>query len=174
MRRLMLLRHTKSDWPQGAADRGRPLSERGREVAPLMGAYLARHALLPDRILVSPSRRTLETWELASRPLSRPREPVVDERIYEASADLLLDLLRDQPETCHLLLVVGHNPGLQDLALRLVATGDADARRRLAEKYPTGGLTVIDFAVDDWSAVHPRSGRLDQFVVPKMLDAPAD
>ncbi|BBF91830.1 SixA phosphatase family protein [Blastochloris tepida] len=174
MRRLMLLRHTKSDWPQGAADRGRPLNERGREVAPLMGAYLARHALLPDRILVSPSRRTLETWELASRPLSPACEPVIDERIYEASADLLLDMLRDQPETCHQLLVVGHNPGLQDLALRLVATGDADARRRLAEKYPTGGLTVIDFAVDDWSAVHPRSGRLDRFVVPKMLDAPAD
>ncbi|KAA5602774.1 SixA phosphatase family protein [Blastochloris sulfoviridis] len=174
MRRLMLLRHTKSDWPQGAADRGRPLNERGREVAPLMGAYLARHALLPDRILVSPTRRTLETLELASRPLPLTCEPVVDERIYEASADHLLDLLRRQPDTCHQLLVVGHNPGLQDLALRLIATGDADARRRLAEKYPTGGLTVIDFAVDDWSAVHPRSGRLDRFVVPKMLDAPAD
>ncbi|ALK08774.1 SixA phosphatase family protein [Blastochloris viridis] len=174
MRRLMLLRHTKSDWSQTTADRGRPLNDRGRVAAPLMGAYLAHHALVPDRAVVSPARRTLETWELASKPLAGLIEPVVDERIYEASADSLLCVVRDQPEHCHLLLLVGHNPGLQDLALRMIATGDAEARRRLAEKYPTGGLTVIDFAVDDWSVVHPRSGRLDRFVVPKMLDAPAD
>ena len=99
---------------------------------------------------------------------------MIDDRIYEASAEDLIGVLREQPDTCHLLLLVGHNPGLQELALQLIATGDAEARRRLAEKYPTAGLTVIDFAVDDWSVVHPRSGRLDRFVVPKMLDAPAD
>jgi phosphohistidine phosphatase len=175
MRRLMLLRHAKSDWSQTTADRGRPLNDRGRAVAPLMGAYLAHHALLPDRVVVSPARRTLETWELAARPLAgSAAAPVVEERIYEASAETLLGVVRALPEACHLVLVVGHNPGMQELALQLIATGDADARRRLAEKYPTGGLTVIDFAVDDWAVVHPRSGRLDRFVVPKMLDAPAD
>jgi phosphohistidine phosphatase len=176
MRRLMLLRHAKSDWSHATADRNRPLNDRGRAVAPQMGAYLAHHALVPDRVVVSPARRAQETWDLAAKPLGKAASlaPALDDRIYEASAESLITILREQPETCHLLLLVGHNPGLQELALQLVATGDAEARRRLADKYPTAGLTVIDFAVDDWSVVHPRSGRLDRFVVPKMLDAPAD
>lgn len=158
------------------ADRSRPLNDRGRAAAPQMGAYLAHHALIPDRVVLSPARRTQETWELAAKCLggAAAAGPALDERIYEASAESLISVLREQPEACHLLMLVGHNPGLQELALQLVATGDADARRRLAEKYPTAGLTVIDFAVDDWAVVHPRSGRLDRFVIPKMLDAPAD
>jgi phosphohistidine phosphatase len=176
MRRLMLLRHAKSDWSNATADRSRPLNDRGRAIAPQMGAYLAHHALVPDRVVVSPARRARETWELAAKSFggAAALEPALDERIYEASAEDLFSVVRAQPDSCHLLLLVGHNPGLQELALQLIATGEADARRRLAEKYPTAGLTVIDFAVDDWRVVHPRSGRLDRFVVPKMLDAPAD
>ena len=111
---------------------------------------------------------------IAARPLPDSPDPVVEERLYDASAHALLDLLREQPDTCHLVLLVGHNPSLQDLALHLVATGEAEARQRLLEKYPTGGLTVIDFAIDAWSDVHPLSGRLDRFVVPRMLGTVAD
>ena len=174
MRRLMLLRHAKSDWPSGVIDRGRPLAERGRRAAPLMGAYIARHALQPDRVLVSPARRSQETWELAARPLSDSPDPMVEERLYDASTNAMLDVVREQPDSCHLLLLVGHNPSLQDFALHLIATGEAEARQRVFEKYPTGGLTVIDFAIDSWNDLRPLSGRLDRFVVPRMLGSVAD
>lgn len=174
MRRLMLLRHTKSDWTDGAEDRERPLGPRGRQAAPLMGAYLAHHGLVPDRVLVSPARRTRETWDLAAAAFGTELPVAIDERIYMASTGRLFDIVREQPADAHVLLVVGHNPGLQDLALELVATGEGDARERLGEKFPTGGLAVIDFAIDDWRDVHPLGGRLDRFVGPRMLGAGAD
>jgi len=74
----------------------------------------------------------------------------------------------------HTLLVVGHNPGLQDLATMLIASGDVEARQRLKEKFPTSGLVVIDFALDDWSRVHAHAGRLDHFISPRSLAAATD
>jgi phosphohistidine phosphatase len=174
MRRLLLLRHTKSDWPAGIADRERPLNARGRDAAPLVGAYLARHGLTPDRVVVSPARRARETLDLAADAFATDPTTEIDERIYEAAASELLAVVREQPDGAHSVLLVGHNPGFQDLALALVASGEADARRRLAEKFPTGGLAVIDFAVDAWHEVHPRAGRLDRFVAPRTLGGGAD
>ena len=83
--------------------------------------------------------------------------------------------LKDQTKRdVHILLVVGHNPGLRDLAELLIASGDVDARQRLLEKFPTAGLAVIDFPVDDWGKLHPKSGRLDRFVAPRRLDMATD
>ena len=79
-------------------------------------------------------------------------------------------IIKDAPAAAHTLLVVGHNPGLQELALMLVASGDIDARERLREKLPTCGLVIIDFAFDDWGKLHPQSGRLERFVSPKSLE----
>jgi phosphohistidine phosphatase len=76
----------------------------------------------------------------------------------------------DVPDTAHTVLVVGHNPGLHELALMLVASGDVDARESLREKLPTSGLVIIDFAFDQWDKLHPRSGRLERFVTPKSLN----
>lgn len=174
MRRLLLLRHAKSDWATATADRERPLAARGRAAAPLMGGYLARHALAPDRVLVSPARRTRETWDLAAGALPGDRPRVVEDRIYEAGTGLLFDLVLEQPDDAHSVLIVGHNPGLHDLALELVASGDSEARERLGEKFPTGALAVIDFAIDAWADIHLLSGRLDRFIVPKMLGLRAD
>ena len=74
----------------------------------------------------------------------------------------------------HSLLLVGHNPGLAELAALLIASGDVEARQRLIEKFPTAGLAVIDFALDDWGKLHPRGGRLDRFVVPRTLETETD
>jgi phosphohistidine phosphatase len=76
-----------------------------------------------------------------------------------------------QARNAHSLLVIGHNPGLQDIAVQLIATGDVEARERVTEKLPTSGLVVIDFSIDDWSRLHPRSGRLEHFVTPRLLAA---
>ena len=171
MRRLMLLRHAKSDWAApGARDRDRPLSARGRESAPKMGAYMARHALVPDLIVASPAARVSETLDHllpAFRQLPKIR---YDERLYETSADALLEVIKKTPKAVHSLLLVGHNPGLAEFASLLMAAGDVEARQRLIEKFPTAALAVIDFPLDDWGKLHPKAGRLDRFVVPRTLD----
>jgi phosphohistidine phosphatase len=95
-------------------------------------------------------------------------------RIYEAKPAALLDLIRATPDDVRSLLIVGHNPTLQALALELVGSGDVEARRRLAEKLPTAALVVIDFAGNGWSEVHRQGGRLDRFVTPATLVAIPD
>ncbi len=169
----MLLRHAKSDWPDGVSDIDRPLAPRGREAAPRMGAYMAAEGLLPDRVLVSPARRARETFSLVAPSLggAPSRE---EPRIYEAPASRLLQVAREGEAEARALLLVGHNPGFEDLARRLVGHGDRYAFARLSAKYPTAGLAVIDFAVEAWSELAPGGGRLDRFVTPGTLGAPED
>jgi phosphohistidine phosphatase len=175
MRRLMLMRHAKSDWSVGGQrDRDRALAARGREAAPLIGAYMAHHGLRPDKVLVSTARRARETWELAASAFGKDIDVSYDDRLYEANPKALLIPLRETSASAHSLLVVGHNPGIQELASLLMASGDIDARQRLLEKFPTAALAVIDFPLDSWSALAPHSGRLDRFVTPRALHAETD
>lgn len=175
MRRLLLLRHAKSDWSEpGASDHERPLNRRGRDAAPRIGAYVRRHRLTPDGVLCSTARRTRDTWALVAAEITNAPAATYVERIYEATPRTLLDLLRSAEPGGDSLLVIGHNPGLHELATQLIASGDLDDRERLREKLPTGGLVVIDFAIADWSKLHARSGRLERFVVPRMLEAATD
>jgi phosphohistidine phosphatase len=175
MRRLMLLRHAKSDWAKpGLRDHDRPLNPRGRESAPKMGAYMVRHALVPDLIVASTAKRVTETLDHLLPAFDRPPKMVSEPRLYDAGANALLGILKEAPRTAHSLLLVGHNPGMAELASLLIASGDVDARQRLIEKFPTAGLAVIDFAVDEWARLHPRGGRLDRFVVPRTLETSTD
>lgn len=170
MRRLMLLRHAKSDWSlSGQRDHDRTLSARGRAAAPRIGAYLAQHALIPDCVLISTARRTRETWKLVSASLSTRPQTHFDERIYEAEPGDILDAIRDTSAACQSLLVIGHNPGLQDLALMLVRDGHQGDLDRMTEKFPTAGLAIIDIPIDDWAGLQPRSGRLASFITPRDL-----
>jgi phosphohistidine phosphatase len=172
MRRLMLLRHAKSDWSApGMRDQDRLLSARGREAAPKMGRYMARHGLVPDLIIASPAMRVTETLALVLPAFAKQPKATPDSRIYETDAEELLRVVKEVPRAVHSLLLVGHNPSLADLASLLTASGDVDTRQRLIEKFPTAALAVFDFALDDWSRIHPRSGRLDRFVLPKALDS---
>jgi phosphohistidine phosphatase len=168
MHRLILLRHGKSSWPDGTRDLDRPLARRGREASPRVGAYLASEQLIPDLALVSPARRTQETWALVE-PHVGDVAVRTEPRIYEAPAERLLEVVRESDADTATLLMVGHNPGLADLLRLLVSDGDPLAYTKAMKKYPTAGLAVIDFATATWRELSPRSGRLDRFVTPKSL-----
>lgn len=170
MRRLILFRHAKSAYPSGTDDHDRPLDERGRRDAPAMGAYLAREALLPDLVLVSSAARTQETFSLAG-PALGVVETRSEPRIYEAPAERLLGVVRETRDTVRTLMLVGHNPGMEDLAAALVGFGDRYAFARLQQKFPTAGVAVIDLDAERWTDVVPKQGRLDRFVTPKGLAA---
>jgi len=172
MLRLMLLRHAKSDWSSsGMPDTARPLTERGEAAARLMGGYMARHALIPERVLCSPARRTRETWAGIATQWPPDVEIVFDEGLYATTPQSILSIVRAQDNATRTLLMIGHNPGLQETAELLIASGDVELRERLREKFPTAALAVIDFAVDKWSRVHDRSGRLDRYITPRSIAA---
>ena len=172
MRRLLLFRHSKSERPEpGGRDHARTLTERGRSDAETIGTYMARHALVPDRVLVSTVARAQETWKhlaTAFRPAPAARS---EQRLYNATPQAILDLHKDMPAAAGSVLVIGHNPGLQELAVMLIASSDIEACESLREKFPTSGLAIIDFAFDEWSKLHPHAGRLERFVSPKSLAA---
>jgi phosphohistidine phosphatase len=174
MRRLLLLRHAKTERPEpGERDRDRRLTKRGRDDAPLIGAYMARHGLVPDLALVSPATRAEETWALVAKTLPTAPKVMEEEGIYNAGRDKLIGIIR-KARDAHVLLVVGHNPGLHELAVSLIASGDVEARERVNEKLPTSGLVVIDLAFDDWSRLHPNAGRIERFVSPRLIEEATD
>ena len=171
VRRLMLLRHGKALKSEpGERDFDRGLAARGMTDSEKLGAFLTRHKLLPDRVLVSPAVRSRDTWARAALACPEAPAPVHDPRLYDAKAETILDLIKEAGIAAK-VLIVGHNPGLHELAVLLIASGDVEIRERLQENLPTAGLVVIDFAVDGWDKVHPRSGRLELFVEPRSLDA---
>jgi phosphohistidine phosphatase len=165
MFRLMIFRHAKAV-PHGAApDLERALAPRGLEAAAEMGEMMAAEHLLPDLALVSPALRTRQTWEQAAKAL--PGVPVRSEAgLYDAPSRQILQLVQAVPASVKCLVVVGHNPGLADLAQLLVGHGDRYAFARMRAKYVTGALSVIDFAVEKWAEVAPGGGRLDRYVTP--------
>jgi len=171
MRRLMLLRHAKTERAEpGEPDRDRKLTKRGRADAPVIGGYMARHGLIPELAVVSPARRAQETWTLLAAVFAKPPRVVADERVYNADPDKLIGVIAET-RGARSLLLVGHNPGLHELAVQLIAAGDVEARERVAEKLPTSGLVVIDLAFNDWSLLHPQAGRLERFVSPRLIAA---
>lgn len=170
MRRLMLLRHAKSGWPEGITDAERPLEERGRRSAPEIGKFLASQKLIPDLVLVSGAARTRQTWELIAPAFGQELDIRFEAALYGAGADAILEFARRTPQTILTLLIVGHNPGLENLARAFAQSGDADAIRRIKKKYPTTGLAVIELPIDDWTKAAPPAGRLEMFVTPKSLE----
>jgi phosphohistidine phosphatase len=173
--RLLIFRHAKAEkGAPGMRDRDRPLDARGVKDASRMGAYMARHALIPDRALVSPARRTQETWNLLASAFSAATPVHHEDRLYGATPETTLAALRETDPAASGLLLVGHNPGLHEAALLLIASGDVEARERLNEGLPTAGLAVIDFPGATWKSLHPHSGRLERFVTPRLLRAATD
>ena len=164
MRRLILLRHAKSDWGiLGIPDHARPLPRGDRE--------RRAHQLVPDQVLCPTAERTRETWEIVQKAFANPTKATFEKRLYDADADGILAVLRETTPDAHTVMIIGHNPALQDIATQLIAAGDIDQRANLHQKMPTGALVVIDFAVDGWAEVNLRTGRLDRFVSPRSLGA---
>jgi phosphohistidine phosphatase len=170
---LLLLRHAKSSWAEsGQDDVDRPLNARGREAAKLMGRTIATQGMLPGRVLCSPAARTRETWEIARKELPAQPPLVIVDALYDfGDGDAVLEAIKLHGGTFSRLLVVAHNPAIQNLALRLTGTGSAKLRRRLAEKYPTAALAVLGFDVSDWSALGQHQGKLLSFIRPRDLPA---
>jgi phosphohistidine phosphatase len=175
MRRLMLLRHakTENDAPSGR-DQDRRLDKRGRHDAAEIGGWIGRHPpFFPDLVLVSHAIRAHQTWEIAWEAMKElAPEPQVEilPELYGADPSHLLQIIRAASEVDpQRLMLVGHNPGMHELALALAGSGDNAGRKALADNLPTSGLAVFDFAVDDWGDVAFRRGRLVLFVSPKLL-----
>jgi phosphohistidine phosphatase len=174
MRRLLLLRHAKTERAApGEPDRDRTLTKRGRADATLIGTYMAKHCLVPELSIISPARRTQETWTLLAPAFGKKPRADTDDGIYNASTDAILAVIAE-PRPARSLLIVGHNPSLHNVAAQLIASGDVDARERIAEKLPTSGLVVIDLPFDDWSKLHAKAGRLERFVSPRSITATTD
>jgi phosphohistidine phosphatase len=169
MKRVYLLRHAKSSWKDGSlADRERPLAGRGRRAAKAVARHLEKERLRPDLVLCSPARRTRETLERVEGGFGDRVEARLDEALYGASESKLLACLKALPREVGSVLLIGHNPGLGELALALVSEGAGLACLR--EKYPTGALATIDLPAEHWSAIKRGSGELVAYVRPRDLE----
>jgi phosphohistidine phosphatase len=165
---LVLLRHAKSAWPD-VPDHERPLGKRGRRDAPAAGRWLRQAGHMPDLVVCSTARRTRETWQLASAELGGSPSVRFEPRVYDASTDQLGDLVRETLPAVATLLVVGHEPTMSELTLRLaaeVADGGAPGTlERVRLKFPTAAIAVLPFA-GDWSDLGPGRAELADFVIP--------
>lgn len=176
MRQLLLLRHAKSSWGNKALpDQDRPLNPRGRRSALLMRGAMRDLGLAPDMVLLSPSRRTRETLEALEPWDDAPLiEPV--ERLYLASAPQLLEVLHDVPETVRSVMLIGHNPGMHELALLLAGPRGTEGRKagtdraieHLVAGYPTGALAEFGIA-GPWWQLGTGGGQLIRFLRPRDL-----
>lgn len=170
MRRLFLFRHAKSSWQDdGQDDFDRPLNSRGRRATPVTAAFLQRNGLFPDLILCSTACRARETLALTLPFLQGEATILLEDRLYLASAAKMFNRLRDVDDRFADVMIVAHNPGLQDLALMLAEKGSDDDLTLIRSKFPTAGLAQIDFASESWSSVMRRSGTLVRFVTPRVL-----
>jgi phosphohistidine phosphatase len=169
-RRLVLLRHAKSAWPD-MADSERPLNDRGRRDAPVMGRWLRDGGYIPDVVLCSPAHRTRDTWELLAGELGAEPPVRYEQRIYEATALSLLHLLREAGGEYRTVLLIGHNPGIAELAVgmaQMTDGPDAEPLDRAREKFPTAAVAVLEFK-GEWADLIPGEPRMVDFAVPRNL-----
>lgn len=171
MKTVTLLRHAKSSWDDPVArDFDRPLNRRGHRAARTMGREMRALGLAFDHAIASPAVRVVETIAGVSEGYGRAIEPAFDQRIYLAAPATLLDLVREADDGAATLLVIGHNPGLESLAMMLTDGEESDMRAALKEKYPTATLAEIGFTVERWSEIDGGTGRLARFIRPRDLD----
>jgi phosphohistidine phosphatase len=165
-RTLVLLRHAKSAWPEGMADHERPLNARGERDAKAVGEWLEENVPDVGLVLCSTAARTRRTWAIVSAQLSGVPVVRFESDVYLGTTRTLLDLVRGTEDDVSKLLVIGHNPGMQSLALSLAGDGDERGLERAAEKFPTSGLAMLGVP-GRWKDVGEGSARLLAFAVPR-------
>ncbi len=171
MKKLTLLRHAKSGWDDPVQrDFDRPLNGKGRRAATLMGQHLRREGCAFDHVIASPATRVQQTVAEVAGGYGKALTPTWDRRVYLASAATLLDLVRETPDAAETVLLVGHNPGLEDLVLLLVPDGESPPRDAVEEKYPTASVAVLEFAIDRWADAGENGATLKRFTRPRDLD----
>lgn len=169
MKTVYLLRHAKSSWDDPALDdTQRPLNPRGEEAAQKIGRYMAIKGYRPQLVLLSPSLRTRQTWELVSHELGHDIDVRRPAWLYLANPQELAAAIRRSDDSFDAIMIVGHNPGLAHFAKNLASKSDP-SRAQIADKFPTGALAVLDFSADTWLEVARGLGRIRDFVRPKQL-----
>jgi phosphohistidine phosphatase len=173
LKTLGLFRHAKSGWDDPRArDFDRTLNERGRRGAVAMGKHIREAGYGCSRILASPAVRCAQTIELGSEAAGQTYPVIWDRRIYLASSATLLDLLREQEGDPPSILMIGHNPGLEDLIFDLVPDdGSCPLRDVVEEKFPTAAYAVLELDVDKWADAAPGCARLVHLTRPRDIDA---
>jgi phosphohistidine phosphatase len=174
MRRLFLVRHAKAELATGRDDHARKLTERGRADARRVAKTLAARRFLPELLIHSGAARAKETAEIFAAEWRGKVALEKDGHLYDASFATLLDRTRELRDEYKHVGLVGHNPGFGELAAALAGAGAKPDLQRLAAKYPTGAVAVVDFSIDRWAAVEPNSGMLALFLTPGELAADAD
>jgi phosphohistidine phosphatase len=174
MRTLYLLRHAKAlawDDPSAAelADFDRPLTDRGRRDAAALAEHLRLSGCRPKLIACSPALRTRQTLDLVASGLGLQARTEVDERLYAASMQALWQRVHELPDGADEAMLVGHNPGIHELAANLADHGDDKLRARVREKLPTCGFVTIAWAEDRWTDLRKSAGVLHDFVTPRDL-----
>jgi phosphohistidine phosphatase len=169
MKRLLLLRHGKADRHSAGGDRERPLTQRGEDDARRIGHYLIEAGVTPDMAVASNARRARQTLDRVLEAFPRHVAHVIDNTLYLADVDHLLDTLRQTPQRVATLLAVGHNPGFGELAAALAGAGAPTEISLLHSKFPTSALAVLDFDVPDWTQVAPGGAALNAYVTPALL-----
>ena len=167
LRRLVVLRHAKSAWPEGVPDHQRPLAPRGRRDAPAAGTALAETDSLPDLALCSTAVRARQTWELASAEWGTPPPVRYEPRLYAADVPELLHAVHQVPPEVETLLLIGHNPGLEDLVLDLAGDSLDDALDEVRVKFPTSAIAVLAWHGSTWRDLAPGTALLTGVTVPR-------
>ena len=171
-RTLLLLRHAKSSWDDASLrDHDRPLAPRGIRAMALIADHLRSAGVRPGLVLCSSARRALDTMAAIRPSLGGDVVAVrVEPELYGAESDEILRLARTVDDGVRSVMVIGHNPGLEDLAFDLAGDGDASALTQLRLKFPTAALATLEFPDDlGWSKIGPRQGYLAGLVVPRSL-----
>ncbi|MEO1192170.1 MAG: histidine phosphatase family protein [Pseudomonadota bacterium] len=172
-RQLLLLRHAKSSWRDPSlADHDRPLNRRGRGAAALMGIYLLEKDLLPDLVLCSTALRTQETWQRLDKAVGSMSVDIrMDRRLYHATPRDILLVVSKAPESAKRVMVIGHNPGLEQLAMQLSGSrSDGASLADMQVKYPTGALACFQVDASGWTSIGEHNCRLTSFTVPAKLE----
>jgi phosphohistidine phosphatase len=169
MRRLLLLRHAKADRHSAGGDRERPLMQRGLEDARRVGEFLAQNGYTPELAVASNAKRARQTLEQALSAFRAHVPHLIENTIYNATEDHLLEILRQSPDRVETLLVVGHNPGFGEFAVALAGAGDPEELKRLRMKYPTAALSVLEFPCEHWALAAFGGATLARFVTPADL-----
>jgi phosphohistidine phosphatase len=163
MKTLLILRHAKTQSDAPAGDHARELTERGHYDAAAMGAYIHNLTDTPDAIIMSDATRARQTAEIVATAIDFTRPATVEPRIYAADLDTLLAVVRRIPDEVRSALIIGHNPGFEELAGALADNHDMGIR------LPTSGLALLEFDVERWDAAREGTGRLREVATPRTI-----
>lgn len=169
---LTLLRHAKSSWDDKIPrDFDRPLNKRGERAAIVVGTWLKREGLGFDHVVASPAVRVIDTIDQFVKGTGERIDATWDRRIYLASSATLMDVMRDQSDEFKSVLMVGHNPGMEDLVFDIVPDdGSSPLREVVWKKFPTAAIARMELDIDSWADIDRKCGKLTHFIRPRDLD----